>query len=70
MPGVGKTAQAVHPTRCLEDSSHASIMAIVPCLGKTPPAGALRVRWQEGTELLLVLADDPGVGLFDSMRLL
>ena len=32
MPSVGKTAQAVHSTRRLEDSLHGSIMIIVPCL--------------------------------------
>jgi hypothetical protein len=32
MPGAGKTAQTVHSTRGLEDSLHASIMTIVPCL--------------------------------------
>ena len=35
MPGVGKTAQAVHSTRHLEDSLHVSIMTIVPRLCKT-----------------------------------
>ena len=35
MPGIGKTAQAVVATRCLEDRSHASMMTIVPCLCKT-----------------------------------
>src|ERR1039457_68782 len=32
--GVGKTAQAVVATRRLEDSSHASVMTILPCLCK------------------------------------
>ena len=40
MPGVGKTAQAVHSTRRLEDSLHASIMTIVPCLCKTMAAAS------------------------------
>ena len=35
MPSVGKAAQAVHSTRCLEDGMHASIMTIAPCLRKT-----------------------------------
>jgi len=35
MPGVGKTAQAVVATRRLEDSLHASMMTILPCLCKT-----------------------------------
>jgi hypothetical protein len=35
MPGVGKTAQAVVATRRLEDSLHASMMTILPCLRKT-----------------------------------
>ena len=35
MPGVGKTAQAVVATRRLEDSLHASMMTILPCLYKT-----------------------------------
>src|SRR6516162_6467403 len=34
-PGAGKTAQAVASTRRLEDSLHASIVTIVPCLCKT-----------------------------------
>ena len=35
MPGVGKTAQTVAPTRRLEDSLHASMMTILPSLCKT-----------------------------------
>ena len=35
MPGVGKTAQAVVATCRLEDSLHASMMTILPCLRKT-----------------------------------
>jgi len=35
MPGIGKTAQAVVATRRLEDSLHASMMTILPCLCKT-----------------------------------
>src|SRR5215471_7773435 len=35
MPGVGKTAQAVVATRRLEDSLHASMMTILPCLCET-----------------------------------
>ena len=35
MPGFGKTAQAVVPTRCLEDSLHAFMMTILRCLCKT-----------------------------------
>jgi len=35
MPGVGKAAQAVVATRRFEDSLHASMMTIVPCLCKT-----------------------------------
>jgi len=31
MPGSGKTVQAVVTARCLEDSTHTSIMTIVPC---------------------------------------
>jgi hypothetical protein len=38
MPGAGKTAQAVVATRRLENSLHASIMTIVPCLCKTMAA--------------------------------
>ena len=38
MPGAGKTAQAVASTRRLEDSLHASIVTIVPCLCKTMAA--------------------------------
>jgi hypothetical protein len=34
VPGVGKTAQAVDATRRLEDSLHASMMTILPCLCK------------------------------------
>jgi hypothetical protein len=34
MPGVSKTAQAVHSTRRLEDSLHALIMTIVSYLCK------------------------------------
>src|ERR1035438_8968420 len=41
VPGVGKTAQAVDATRRLEDSLHASMMTILPCLCKpsSPPSG-------------------------------
>jgi hypothetical protein len=42
MPGVGKTAQAVDATRRLEDSLHASMMTIVPCLCKTMAAARRR----------------------------
>jgi hypothetical protein len=35
MPGGGKTPQVVTSTRRLENSLHASIMTIVPCLCKT-----------------------------------
>src|ERR1700674_1411917 len=38
MPGAGKTAQAVVTPRRLENSLHASIMTIVPCLCKTMAA--------------------------------
>src|SRR5215472_8562607 len=40
MPGVGKTAQAVHSTRCLEDSLHPAIMTIVPCVCKKAGAAS------------------------------
>ncbi len=40
MPGAGKTAQAVVATRRLENSLHASIMTIVPCLCKTMAAAS------------------------------
>jgi hypothetical protein len=40
MPSAGKTAQAVDSTRRLEDSLHASIMTIVPCLCKTIAAAS------------------------------
>ena len=40
VPGVGKTAHSVHSTRRLEDSLHASIMTIVPCLCKTMAAAS------------------------------
>jgi hypothetical protein len=40
MPDAGKTAQAVVATRRLEDSLHASIMTIVPCLCKTMAAAS------------------------------
>ena len=40
MPGAGKTAQAVVTTRRLENSLHASIMTIVPCLCKTMAAAS------------------------------
>src|SRR5271155_2752196 len=39
MPGVGKTAQAVVTTRRLEDSLHASIMTILPCLSQLETGG-------------------------------
>src|SRR5262245_47163319 len=35
MPGLGKTAQAVVAARRLEESLHASIMTVPPCLCKT-----------------------------------
>jgi hypothetical protein len=38
MPGAGKTAQAVVATRRLENSLHASILTIVPCLCKMTAA--------------------------------
>ena len=38
MPGVGKTAQALHSTGCFEYSLHPLIMTIVPSLGKTTTA--------------------------------
>jgi hypothetical protein len=38
MPGAGETAQAVVATRRLENSLHASIMTIGPCLCKTVAA--------------------------------
>ena len=41
MPGAGKTSQAVIATRCLENSLHASIMTILPCLCKTMAAASL-----------------------------
>ena len=40
MPGIRKTAQTVHSTSRLEDSLHASIMTIVPCLCKTIAAAS------------------------------
>ena len=44
MPGASKTAQAVVATRRLEDSLHASMMTIVPCLRKTM-AAASSAEW-------------------------
>jgi hypothetical protein len=32
MPGVGKAAQTVNSTRCLEDTAHATKMTVVLCL--------------------------------------
>jgi hypothetical protein len=40
MPCAGKTAQAVASPSRLEDSLHASIMTIVPCLCKTMVAAS------------------------------
>ena len=40
MPGFGKTAQAVVPTRRLEDTLHASMMTILPSLCKTMAAAS------------------------------
>jgi hypothetical protein len=39
MPGSGKPVQAVVAARCLEDSTHASIMTTVPCSCKTMAGG-------------------------------
>jgi len=55
MPGAGKTAQAVHSTRRLEDSLHASIMTIVPCLlqddGRAATAEGTHSALSDGTRL-------------------
>src|SRR5260221_13185278 len=49
MPGVGKTPQAVVATGRLEDSLHASMMTILPCLGKTTaPASSAVPRHPTG----------------------
>jgi hypothetical protein len=40
MPGAGKTSQAVVAAGRVEDSLHASMMTIVPCLCKTIAAGS------------------------------
>ena len=59
MPGAGKTAQAVHSTRGLEDSLHASIMTIVPCLCKTMAAATsaegTHFALSDGTRLSMAL---------------
>src|SRR5229473_2040134 len=49
MPGVGKTPQAVVATGRLEDSLHASMMTILPCLCKTmAPASSAVPRHPTG----------------------
>jgi hypothetical protein len=40
MPGRGKTAQAVDAARCLEDSTHASMMTSVSHPAKTTAAAS------------------------------
>jgi hypothetical protein len=42
VPSVGKTAQAVDATSRLEDSLHASMIAILPCLRKVQVGSLLR----------------------------
>jgi hypothetical protein len=50
MPGVGKTAQAVVPTRRLEDGLHASMMTILACLCKmVARASSAGPRHRDGT---------------------
>jgi hypothetical protein len=63
MPGVGKTAQAVVATGRLEDSLHASMMTILPCLCKTmaPASSAETQPAKYGSELV-------GKGLLTSNR--
>ena len=44
MPGVSKTVQAVHATRCLEDSLHVFMMTILSWLCKTHAGGFTGLR--------------------------
>jgi hypothetical protein len=41
MPGSGQPTQSVHSARRLEDSLHASIMTIIPCLRKKMASASL-----------------------------
>jgi hypothetical protein len=57
MPGIGKTAQAVAASGRFEDSLHASMMTVVPCLCKTmAPASSAGQRQATGP-----LGMDPGL---------
>jgi hypothetical protein len=54
MPGVGKTAQTVNSTRCLEDTAHATIMTVALCLLNGPrPVGRRRNDQRFGKEVTL-----------------
>jgi len=59
MPGAGKTAQAVHSTRRLENSLHASIMTIVPCHCNTMAAASSAAGTQSALSDATRLSMDP-----------